>query len=77
MALGGFVIWLVLLAAAGLCFPTRARASGILFILLGAWSAVLRLTAAGTTQLLPWAAASALAAFWFALGIRQLVRQPA
>ena len=77
MALTGFVIWLALLAAAGLCFPTRQRASGVFFILLGAWSAVMRLAAARTTQPLPWAAALALATFWLALGLRQIVRRPA
>ena len=76
MALAGFVIWLILLAAAGICMPTRPRASGALFILLGVWSSVLRL-AAGEVRPIPWLAALGIGVFWIALGTRYLLRRPA
>ena len=76
MALAGFIIWLILLAAAGICMPTRPRASGALFILLGVWSSVLRLSA-GSVRPVPWLAALAIGVFWIALGTRYLLRRPA
>jgi len=76
MALAGFIIWLILLAAAGICMPTRPRASGALFILLGVWSSVLRLSA-GSARPVPWLAALAIGVFWIALGTRYLLRRPA
>jgi hypothetical protein len=77
MALAGFVIWLTLLAAAGICLPTRPRLSGAFFILLGIWSSVLRLAARGEARPLPWIAALGIGVFWIALGARYLVRRPA
>ncbi len=77
MALAGFVVWLTLLAAAGICVPTRPRASGALFILLGVWSSVLRLSAGSGARPVPWLAALALGVFWIALGTRYLLRKPA
>jgi hypothetical protein len=77
MALAGFVIWLTLLAAAGICLPTRPRLSGAFFILLGIWSSVLRLAARGEARPLPWIAAFGIGVFWIALGARYLVRRPA
>jgi len=77
MALTGFVIWLMLLAAAGMCMPTRPRTSGALFILLGIWSSVLRLTASGNVRPLPWLAAIGIGVFWMALGTRYLLRRAA
>ena len=68
MGFTGFVVWCVLLAAAGLAFPRRPYLSGFLFVALGGWSVILRLLVDGdmrTNVLL-----SAL--IWFAIGIRQL-----
>jgi hypothetical protein len=77
VALAGFVIWLVLLAAAGVCVPTRPRTSGVFFILLGLWSSVMRLLSIGAARPLPWFAALGMGLFWIALGTRYLVRRPA
>ena len=77
MALAGFIICLILLAAAGICMPTRPRASGALFILLGVWSSVLRLSAGSGARPVPWLAALAIGAFWIALGTRYILRKPA
>jgi hypothetical protein len=77
MALAGFVIWLMLLAAAGIYMPTRPRAAGALFILLGVWSSVLRLSAGSGARLGPWLAALAIGVFWIALGMRYFLRRPA
>jgi hypothetical protein len=77
VALAGFVIWLTLLAAAGMCMPTRPRTSGALFILLGIWSFVLRLAAGGDVRPVPWLAALGIGVFWIALGIRYLLKRPA
>jgi hypothetical protein len=77
MALAGFVIWLALLATAGMCLPTRPRTTGAFFILLGIWSSVLRLAASGNARPLPWLAALIIGVFWLALGARYLVRRPA
>jgi hypothetical protein len=77
MALAGFVVWLMLLAAAGICMPTRPRTSGALFILLGVWSSVLRLSAGGGVRPVPWIAALGIGVFWIALGTRYLLRRPA
>jgi hypothetical protein len=77
MALSGFVIWLILLAAAGIRMPARPRASGALFILLGIWSSVLRLAANGEVRPIPWLAALGIGVFWSALGARYLLRRPA
>ena len=77
MALAGFVVWLMLLAAAGICMPTRPRTSGALFVLLGIWSSVLRLSAGGAARPVPWIAALGIGVFWIALGTRYLLRRPA
>ena len=77
MPLAGFVVWLMLLAAAGMCLPTRPRTSGALFILLGIWSSVLRLSASGESRPVPWLAALGIGVFWIALGTRYLLRRPA
>jgi hypothetical protein len=77
VALVGFVIWLMLLAAAGISLPARPRASGALFILLGIWSSVLRLSAGGDAPPVSWLAALGIGVFWIALGTRYLLRTPA
>lgn len=74
MALTGFVIWLGLLAAAGLCFPRRPQMTGVLFILLGVWSSVLRLAASGGARPVPWFTALGMGAVWFAIGISHIRR---
>ena len=68
----GFTIWLGLLSAAGLCFPRRPHVTGMLFILLGVWSVVLRLAALGGARPVPWGVALGTGVIWFALGIRLL-----
>jgi hypothetical protein len=77
MALAGFVVWLTLLAAAGICMPTHPRTSGALFVLLGIWSSVLRFSAGSAARPVPWIAALGVGAFWIALGTRYLLRPPA
>ena len=76
MALAGFVIWLTLLALAGICLPRRPRVSGALFILLGIWSSVLMFAAGGHARPVPWLAVLGIGVFWIALGTRYL-RRPA
>lgn len=76
MGLAGFVIWLTLLATAGICLPTRPRASGLFFILLGLWSSVMRLLSIGAARPLPWFTAIGMGVFWIALGARYMVRRP-
>jgi hypothetical protein len=77
MALAGFVVWLTLLAAAGICMPTRPRMAGALFILLGVWSSVLKFSARGAARPVSWVAAFGMGAFWMALGTRYLLRRAA
>ena len=74
MALMGFVVWLGLLAAAGLCFPRRPHVTGVLFILLGVWSSVLRFGANGGARPLPWLSVLAAGGIWLGIGISHLVR---
>ena len=74
MPLTGFVIWLGLLAAAGLCFPRRPRLTGLLLIVLGVWSVVLRFWAPGSARPVSIAIALGAGVVWFALGIRHLVK---
>jgi hypothetical protein len=69
-----FVIWLGLLAAAGLCFPRRPPVSGLLFIALGVWSAILRFTTLGSPHPVSLGVALGSGAFWFSIGISILVR---
>ena len=77
MALAGFVVWLLLLAAAGICMPRRPRTSGALFVLLGIWSSALRFSAGGAARPVPWIAALGIGVFWIALGTRYLLKRPA
>ena len=73
MGFTGFVVWCVLLAAAGLAFPRRPYLSGLLFVALGGWSVILRLWVDGhmkTNVLLS-------AVIWLAIGARQLTSRPA
>jgi hypothetical protein len=70
----GFTIWLGLLAAAGLCFPRRPRLAGLLFVVLGVWSIVLRfvsLSSAGPASI---GVALGAGVVWFAVGLRQLLK---
>jgi hypothetical protein len=69
-AMVGFFSWCVLLAAAGLCYPRLPRVSGVLFIALGALSAVLR-AASGPISGVPVLVAGS---FWFALGVGYLIK---
>ncbi len=70
----GFVVWLGLLAAAGLCFPRRPQVSGLLFIALGVWSVILRYTTFGSPHPVSLGIALGSAGVWFSLGIMHLVR---
>lgn len=74
MALTGLLIWLAVLTAAGLCFPRRPHITGILFILLGVWSSILRLVASGSARPVPWFTALGMGAVWFAIGISHIRR---
>jgi hypothetical protein len=66
----GFAFWCTVLTAAGLCYPRLPRVSGILFIALGALSAVLR-AASGPISGVPVLVAGS---FWFALGVAYLIK---
>jgi hypothetical protein len=66
----GFAFWCALLTAAGLCYPRLPRVSGLLFIALGALSAVLR-AASGPISGVPVLVAGS---FWFVLGVGYLIK---
>jgi len=70
--LTGFVIWLGLLAAAGILFPRRPHLSGFVFLALGCWSVLLRV--ATLDQFPGWRAVTLLGVggIWFVIGIRSL-----
>jgi asparagine N-glycosylation enzyme membrane subunit Stt3 len=74
MPLTGFAIWLGLLAAAGLSFPRRPRLAGLLFIVLGVWSIVLRFASVGSARPVSIGIALGAGVVWFAVGIRQLLK---
>jgi hypothetical protein len=75
MAFAGFVVWCVLLAAAGLFFPRRPHVSGFLFIVLGVWSVCLQLASRGLASPNSFFISLGVASIWFAIGIRQLSRR--
>ena len=77
MAFAGFVVWCVLLAAAGIAFPRRPYLSGCLFIALGGWSVCLQLASRGIASPNSFFISLGAASIWFAIGIRQLVRRTA
>ena len=70
----GFAVWLGVLAAAGLCFPRRPQLTGLLFIVLGGWSIVLRFVSLGSARPVSLGIALGSGVVWFAVGIRLLVK---
>jgi hypothetical protein len=62
-----FLLWLALLAAAGLCYPRRPRTAGALFTVLGVLSIILCLVHGGVL-------AQVGGVFWIGLGTSYLVK---
>jgi hypothetical protein len=63
------LLWIALIAAAGLCYPRRPRTAGVLFLALGVLSAALAFTHSPGNGLAPVAGA-----FWIGLGVWYLVK---
>jgi hypothetical protein len=63
------LLWIALLAAAGLCYPRRPRLAGTFFIMLGALSAVLAFRAGAESG-----TATFVGLTWGSLGLSWLWR---